>query len=514
MIRSVVIYLALAAAILVALGILVELRQPTGGPADHLRNDYLDSVAVMPLRNLTGDAALDDVGLGISEEIITHLARIPALKVISRHSAQAVSNRGLSVMQQGKMLNVNQVIVGALHGDAPQLQVTVQHLVAGSGDIVWEENFSAPRDYLIEIQEDIANATTARFVATVSGLSVANVSTHIDQGPGQGAYLAGQRWLSQRTPESISHAIVEFRRSIEMDPGYAPAYADLASAYALALFYRYDVGTASYPLAAQSLAYAERALALDPNLAAGFATRAYLGALIGQDAAEVAADFDRAVILQPNAASIPSWRARSLTELGQFDDAFSEASRAVELDPLAPGRHIAVAELSLQLGDYDRAIEAARLASTLEPRIIRGRVIEARALLLRGESEACTQLQLGPHQVLRASCLDASGRTVEAAAIIRKTLDDVRNDRLDLDGYTNIIVFEDLAVYFALQNDPENALFWSARAYAASPVGVEIRVLESALFERVRDNPDFRSAIAAIRAGLYQRVQRDSQRFR
>ncbi len=479
-----------------------------------MRNDYVDSVAVMPLRNLTGDPRLDDAGVGISEEIITHLARIPALKVISRHSAQSVGNRGLSVTQLGTALNVRQVMQGSLSGNGEQLQISLQHLNAGNGEMVWEERFSAPGDYLIEIQEDIANAATARFVATIPGLSVPDLSTHIDQGPGQRAYLAGQRSLSERTPVGLQNAIAEFRRSIDMDPGYASAYADLASAYALAIFYRYDVGSDSYMLAAQSLAYAERSLALDPNLAAGFATRAYLGALIGQDANDVAADFERAALLQPNAASIPSWRARSLTELGQFDDAYAEASRAIELDPLAPGRHIAVAELSLQLGDYEKAITAARRASRLAPRIIRGVAIEARALLLRGEPEACTRLQLGPHQVLRASCLDASGRTVEAAAIIRKTLDDIRHDRLRLEGYTDIIVYEDLAVYFAYRGDAENALFWSARAYAASPVGVEIRVLESALFDPVREDTEFTAAITAIRAGLYSRVRRDSERFR
>ena len=105
-------------------------------------------------------------------------------------------------------------------------------------------------------------------------------------------------------------------------------------------------------------------------------------------------------------------------------------------------------------------------------------------------------------------------RLSEADAIIEDTLADIRNKTLTVNGSTEVVVFEDLAVYYALRGEAENAMFWSARAYAASPAGLEIRVLESALFDRVRDDPAFSSQIAAIRENLYSRVKRDSQEFR
>ena len=236
--------------------------------------------------------------------------------------------------------------------------------------------------------------------------------------------------------------------------------------------------------------------------------------MIGRSADRVANDFDRAAELQPNAASIPSWRARSLAQLGQYEEAVSEATRAIELDPLAPGRHIALAELSLQLGNYDQAISSARSAIALEPAIIRSRAIEARALLLRGDAEECAALPLGPHRVLRASCLEASGRPAEASTIVAEVLADIRNDRKPGNGYNEVIQYEDLAIDFALRGDARNALFWAATAYSASPVGIEIRMLESALFDKVRHQPEFSEPIAAIRADLYERVRRDSERLR
>ena len=475
---------------------------------------YLSSVAVMPIANLTGEPDYDHVGIGITEEIISHLAQIPPLKVISRHSVQASSLQNLTFPQLGAALNVRHIIEGSIGLDSDEIKVSLQQVDAETDATLWAENFRGPLDDLVGLQEDIARFVTNKFVEMTPGLTLPEVGKHIDLGPGQEAYLNGTRWLGQRTAEGLRNAIIEFQRAIELDPGYAPAFADLSSAYALAMFYRYDVGMDAYTLAAQALAFAEHAIILDSELAAGYAARGYLGALVGRDAAAVAADFDRAAGLQPNAASIPSWRARSLAQLGHFDEAVAEASRAVDLDPLAPGRHIALAELSLQLGHYDQAIASAQLATALEPGIFRSRSIEARALLLSGNPERCASLLLGPHRVLRASCLEASGHPDEARAIVDKVLGEIRSGRLRTNESTDTAVYEDLAVDFALRGDARNALFWSARAYAVSPVGLEIRILESALFDKVRDDPDFARSIAAIRADLFDRVQRDSAKFR
>lgn len=471
---------------------------------------YLDSVAVMPFENLTGDAAYDHVGVGITEEIIAHLARIPPLKVISRHSVQAVSQQELTVPQLGNALNVRHIIEGSIRLVDNKLSVSLQYIDAEEDTRIWTDEVDGSIEDVVSVQENVALYAANKIVENIPGLSLPQLSLHREFGPGQEAYLNGKRWLGQRTPEGMMNAITFFQRAIDLDPRYAPAYADLSSAYALSMFYRYDVGIDSYTLAAQALAFAEHAIALDPNLAAAYAARGYLGALIGQSAAAVAADFDRAASLQPNAASIPSWRARSLAQRGQYEEAISEASRAIDLDPLAPGRHIALGELSLQLGDYEQAISSALLATALEPRIFRTRAIEARALLLNGNPQRCANLSLGPHRVLRATCLKVSGRSDEADEIIDSTLEDIRNKRLRVDGATDVVVFEDLAVYFAYRGDAENALFWSARAYAASPVGLEIRVLESDLFERVREDQGFSRSISAIRADLYDRVRRDS----
>jgi serine/threonine-protein kinase len=509
--------------IVVVLGILtvavlawMQYESTTSVPAERRPLVYIDSVAVMPLDNLTGDANFDHVGIGITEEIITHLARIPPLKVISRHSVQAVSGQDLTIPQLANALGVRHVIEGSVRLDGAGLRVTLQHINAETDAHVWAESFRSESDDVNALQEDVARQVSSRIVTMIPGLSQPNEKSHVNLGPGQKAYLRGKRWLGQRTSEGISKAIDSFAEAIELDPAYAPAYADLSSAYALALSYRYEIGMDGYTIAARSLAMAEKSLELDPNLATGYAARGYLGALIDRPAAAVAADFDRAANLQPNAASIPSWRTRSLAELGEIDEALSEAGRAVDLDPLAPGRHIALAELSLQLGNYDDAIAAAKIATTLEPRQIRSRAVEARALLLSGRADECANLSLGPHRVLRATCLDAMGREEDGRAIIADVLSDLRSNSMTqaAAGYSLVITYEDLAIDFAWRGDAKKALEWAALAYGKSPVGLEIRVLESGLFDAVRDDPRFAQTIDEIRGGLYDRVRRDSLQIR
>lgn len=479
----------------------------------HAAIAYVDSVAVMPLDNLTGDPGYDYLGIGITEEIITHLAQIAPLKVISRHSVEAIKEQNLTVPQLSTALGVRHVIEGSIRLDGDSLRITLQHINAETDAHIWAQSFRGDFDDLTALQADVARQVTSRVIMMIPGIQQPILRSHVELGPGQKVYLDGKHWLGQRTPEGLRKAIEKFTEAVKLDAGYAPAYADLASAYALALSYRYDVGIDAYTLAAKSLAMSEHAIELDSNLAAGYAARGYLGALIGQDATDVAADFDRAAKLQPNDASIPSWRARLLVEQGEVEQAFSEASRAVELDPLAPGRRIALAELSLQLGRYDIAIEESKVATALEPSLARSRAIEARALLLSGRPERCANLSLGPHRVLRATCLEAAGRQIEARAIIDKVLAEVRSDSLRERGFSLVISYEDLAVDYAWRGDAKKAMEWAALAYGLSPVGMEIRVLESALFDSVRSDSDFDRTVEEIRSELYNRVRRDSQEF-
>jgi TolB-like protein/tetratricopeptide (TPR) repeat protein len=503
--------ISIAAIIVIAVVTWYEFRPMAPPLPQSSRSQYIDSVAVLPLDNLTGDSSYDHIGIGITEEIITHLAKIPPLKVISRHSVQAAAAQRLTTPQIANALGVRHVIEGSVKIDGDQIRVTLQHINAETDAHLWAENLGGPLSEMIQVQQTIADFVTTKIVDMIPGLTAPTMSSHLDLGPGQKAYLEGKRWMGHRTVEGINNAIHFFEASLDIDPDYAPANADLASAYALALSYRYDIDVDGYTIAARAMSLSDKAIALDPNLAAGYAARGLLGIQIGHSPEAIAADFDRAEQLSPNSASNPSWRSLAQAQLGNTEEAFAEATRAVDLDPLAPARQIALANVAFQLKRYDEAISAARIATAQEPRLIRGHAIEARSHLLNGNPEECSDLLLSAYRALRATCLEASGRPEDAGKIIAGLLDDVDEFRISEPDYTEVITFEELATYYAYIGDAKKSQEWLVRSFAASPAGIEFRVLDSELFERVRNDHDFDAAVSAIRADLYGMVRRLSE---
>lgn len=391
--------------------------------------------------------------------------------------------------------------------DPNQPRVVIQHIDATTDAHLWARPFIASFDDPVAAQETIAEQVTQEVLAAIPGLAAAEQSSRVDHGPGQQLHQLGTHWLARRTPGGLRRAIELLRGSITEDASYAPAWADLSSAYALSLTYRYDIGLDDYTTAGRALAAAERAIDLAPSLADGYSARGYIKAIVNAPFDEVADDFRRAARLRPNAPSVPSWSARVLAATGRHQEAFAAAARAVDLDPLSAGRHIAVAYLSLHLGRYDRAIESARVATTLEPELFLSRAIEGRALLLADRAADCAAIPLGPHAVLHATCLVAQDRRPEATMIVDSVTRavEVAGERSD---FTNVVRYEDLAIYYAWQNDAAESLRWIERAYSASPTGIEVRMLESALFDRVRNEAGFARTVGRIRDGLWDDVTR------
>lgn len=209
----------------------------------------------------------------------------------------------------------------------------------------------------------------------------------------------------------MRRAVTQFRESLRLEPTYAPALAGVSSAYALALYYKYDLGVSAHDLAALSLLAADSAIALDPDFANGYAARGYIAALAEIDAAAAQADFDRATTLAPNAPNAPSWSSRVLAQKGRVEDAYAAARRARDLDPVQAGRRMALASLAFQLGDYEVTIRESREALRLQPELKLATAFAARALVLTGRGVECLGFDLGAYRLVRSLCLHAEGRT-------------------------------------------------------------------------------------------------------
>jgi serine/threonine-protein kinase len=499
---------AVFAAIVVVLALLAWQPWRANNPAAAAGTGYRDSLAIIPLDNLTGDSQYDYLAAGITEEIYTQLSKIPDLKVTYPRSAEILQSRGLLIPQIAESLRVRHVVQGSLRLDRERVRVSVHHLNAETDATLWSETFTGDLGDVFRVEENIARLASDRVASTISGVDPPGPERRTESalGPGHEEHLLGQRWLARRTPEGLARAITWFEQALQQDSGYARALADLSTAHALSLTYRYELGLGGYEAARLALSLADRAIEADRNLAAGYAARGYIRALSNAPVADVANDFERARQLQPNAPSVPRWSARVLAMTGQLDSALAETRRAVDLDPYSAFPRIAVSLWSLQTGRYAESIEQAERAIALEPDLMLPRAIKARALLLTGQSQQCAQMDLGPHAVIRAMCLRQLGSHAEAAALVDSVKLEVGSASRRDTVFSDVTRVEDLASFYARAGDAAEALGWLERAYQLSPSGVETWVLESALFDPVRNDPQFRTGIERVRARIWRRV--------
>ena len=482
-----------------------ELIAATVGP----EGDFQASIAILPLENRTENALFDTLGSGMVDELIARLSRVRGLKVISRQSVEELDGLNLTLAQVADTLDVDHILVGTAvpyRQGAARLQV---RLLQVEGELeLWRNDYSVDRRNRMRAVEEVFEEVGATLLEEFPALSLRS-PVRITDSPGYVSYAAGNRLLNTRTREGLIRSLDAFRSAISVDVAFAPAYAGLSSAYALAITYRYDLGMDAYSAAGLALRAAGEAIRLDPNLAEGYAARGYISSLGLAPAHLAHADFARALELQPNAPNVAAWYANLLIREGFYDQALAEAQRAVDLDPLSPARRTGLAFEALRARDYRLAVDQARAASSLEAEVALPRSIQALALLLSGRTEECLDMDVGPHVGIRAMCLHALGRVEQATAIADSLRAALLSGRMVSPGYSNVVAAGDLAAYLAWTGSPERAMPWIHRAYALSPSGIDPRALESGVFDNLLTNSDMRREVAGIRDRVWPRVQRE-----
>jgi len=466
------------------------------------------SLAILPLANRADLPALDTLASGMTDELITRLSRIRGLKVISRQSVQELDGLNLTPAQVADTLGVDHLLMGSALPASDGVSVRIQLIQIPEDDTLWQRDFALGDSTRDAVLEEVTNQVGAALLVDVPALTLEG-GGRTTESPGYVAYLAGSQLLNTRTRDGVIRAIETFRTAITLDPGLALAYAGLSSAYALSITYRYRIGLDAYAAAGMALRAADVAVELDPGLAEAYAARGYISSVALAPAQLVGADFGRAMEIQPNAPNVAAWYANLLIREGYYDQALAEAERAVALDPLSSPRRTGLAYEALRAHDYGLAIEQARIAQTLESEVILPRSIHAQALLLSGRAEECLQMDLGPHEGIRAMCLHDVGRREEAQVIVDSLRAAVLSGQgLDPD-FTAVIQAGDLATYFAWTGELERALPWIHRVFALSPSGIDARVLESGLFDELLENRAYRREVEDVRGRIWPRVQRE-----
>ena len=334
-------------------------RQPATGA--------IRSIAVLPLENLSGDPQQDYFADGITEALITELGMTTALHVMSRSSVMPYKGRRTPLEQISRDLKVDAVVEGAVLREGSRVRVTAQLVRTQPKRQIWADRYEREITSILALQADLARAIAGEVRARTTKAEPALPAAARAVDPeAYEAYLKGRYQFNKATPEGLSSAREAFEQSIRRDPGFAPAYAGLADAYAWS--YRAP-GPALQPphaLFPKAKAAALKALELDDALAEAHASLGYILEAYDWDWAGAERSYRRAIELNPSYATAHHRYALYLTIPHRYEEAFAHIRRAEELDPLSRRVRNGKGWLYLWSGQFERAIQQAQTMLELE----------------------------------------------------------------------------------------------------------------------------------------------------
>jgi TolB-like protein/DNA-binding winged helix-turn-helix (wHTH) protein/Flp pilus assembly protein TadD len=331
-------------------------------------NPAIRSLAVLPLENLSGDPSQEYFADGMTDAVITDLAKIGALRVISRTSVMRYKRTQKPAAQIAKELSVDAIVEGSIEHTGNRVRISAQ-LISGTTDQhLWAEAYDRDVSDVLRVQDEIARSiareiqvklTPQEQILLAKGRAIDPEAYEL--------YLKGRYFFTKSTKESVEKAIDLFHQAIAKDPTYALAYSGLADCYSVL---GVSFGAASLsPTDAitQARAAAERAIQLDDMLAEGHYSLATTKLLFDWDWAGSEAEFKRALELNPNDASAHHWHAHLLMAQARLETALAESKRAIELDQLSPVTNLHLGWHYIYSRQYDLAIDQLRKTLELDP---------------------------------------------------------------------------------------------------------------------------------------------------
>jgi TolB-like protein/DNA-binding winged helix-turn-helix (wHTH) protein/Flp pilus assembly protein TadD len=325
---------------------------------------HIDAIAVLPLDNLSGDPAQEYFADGMTEALTADLAQIGALRVIARASVMQYKGTKQPLAQIAQRLKVQAVVSGSVLRSGDRVRITAALIRAATGQQLWAKNYERSLGDVLDLENEVARAIAGEVQAKVTPQEqirlARNRSVNADAFD---AYLKGRYYYNRFTADGFSKSIEYFEHAIELDSGYATAYAGLADALASLE----QIGAARHEdVHPQALEAANNALTLDDTLPEAHAAMASVRA---NDWERSAAEREarKAIELNPGFPLAHLYYSNMLRHLGRREESISEARRALELDPLSPLTNEELADAHLSARHYDAAIEQYQKTLDLYP---------------------------------------------------------------------------------------------------------------------------------------------------
>jgi len=423
------------------------------------------AVAVLPLEDLAGDPSQGYFADGMTDALINTLARISALKVISRTSVMQYRGQHKPVREAARELGVDAIVEGSVLRVGDRVRITTQLIDAMRDKLLWAESYEEDLGDVFDLQGRLARSIAERIQVELTPQERAQLDRRHTADPAvHEAYMKGRHLWYKRTTDSVRQALQQFERATRLDPTFAPAHAGIADSY-IVDGGRY-LGVTPKVAYDKARAAALEAVRLDDRLAEAHTSLAAVLTDYDWDWEGADREYRRAIELNPNYVTAHSWYAEQLSRMGRHDEAVAEARRAFELDPLSLVAQMIVAWILYFARRYDEAIEQAQRTLAREPdyptalRVLgwayedTGRFDDAIAAHERA-AELTDQQPNFRGQLGRAYAL--AGRTDEARAILDELLET---------GEETYVSSLDVATICAALGDHDRALDWLERAHA------------------------------------------------
>ena len=343
----------------------------------------IESLAVLPLENMSRDPDQEYFADGMTEALTTDLAHISALRVISRTSVMHYKGTGKTVPEIARELHVDAVVEGSVVKAGNRVRITAQLIEASTDRHLWAESYERDLGDVLALQDEVSRTIARKIQVTLTPQEQTRLATARPVNPeAYDAYLRGRYSLSKRSPVDIQKALAHFQQAVDKDPTYAPAYAGLADSYYLLSWYG---AVSPLEVLPKGKAAATRALELDSTLAEGHLSLAQIKLIDDWDWAGAEVEYKRALELAPGSAQAHYFYGFTFLRVrARFNEAIPELKRALDLDPLSL---IINTNLGTTLADarrYDEAIAQCRKTLELDSRFGQAHSVLGRAYVEKG----------------------------------------------------------------------------------------------------------------------------------
>ena len=450
----------------------------------------IESIAVMPFVNESGNADVEYLLDGMTETLISSLSQLPNLNVKARSSVFRYKGRETDAQTVGRELNVQAILNGRIVQRGDHLTLYLSLVDAQTGNQIWGEPYNRKMIDLVSLQSEIARDVSQKLKTKLSGADEQKLTkNYTENAEAYNLYLQGRFYSNKRTAKDVWKSVEYFQQAVAVDPNYALGYAGLAEAYAVLPNYRGALARETLPRAKDA---ALKALSLDNDLAEAHTAFGLITHLWAYDFAGAEREYKRAIELNPNYAPAHQNYGNLVSTLGRHEEALAKFKRALEIDPFSLVINRAYGERFALARRYDEAIAQLKKTLELDAGFLSARYSLAAAYQMNGNCAECVE-ELAKSQ-------DLMGKP-QAAASVRESY-----GRNGWQGFLRMITeerlqfsspWDNLAVFHAALGEKDKAFAELNKAYENRETFMVLLKVDPRL-DPLRDDPRFQELLRKV----------------